>query len=120
MKFKLTLKYSSFFFTSKVSLVKNITQEVDVTGLPEKDKAIINAYIRSGAIISDSGELPVEVEVTEVVEQPVVEEKKVEEVVVEATVEEVLDIKDILAEPEVTVEEAPVKKKPAAKKTTKK
>lgn len=111
MKYKLTLKYSSFFFTNDVSLVKNVPQEVEVDRLTAKDVSIINAYIKSGAIISDKGELPVKEEVevapaVEVVVEPVVEEQPV---IAETEVEEV-------AEEKVEVK----KKAPAKKVATKK
>ena len=37
MKIKLTLKYSSFFFTNDVCLAKNVTQEIDTDKLSNKD-----------------------------------------------------------------------------------
>lgn len=108
MKIKLTLKYSSFFFTNDVCLAKNVTQEIDTDKLSNKDKGIINAYIQSGAIVSDKGLIEIEDEVV-VEPTPVVEVPVVEEVAQEAEVPK----QD--AEPEV-VEEAPAKKKPAAAK----
>lgn len=107
MKIKLTLKYSSFFFTNDVCLAKNVTQEIDTDKLSNKDKGIINAYIRSGAIVSDKGLIVIEDEIVE--PTPVVEEPIVEDVapVVESPQEDVA--------PEV-VEEATTKKKPTTTK----
>ena len=108
MKIKFTLKYSSFFFTNDVCLAKNVTQEIDTDKWSNQDKGIINAYIQSGAIVSDKGLIEIEdevvVEPTPVVEAPVVEEAPAPETPVE----------DVVA-PEV-VEEATTKKKPAAAK----
>ena len=108
MKIKLTLKYSSFFFTNDVCLVKNVTQEIDTDILSNKDKGIINAYIKSGAIVCDQGLIVIEEDVVVSEPEPVIEAPVV--------VEEV-SIEDILQEPEVETE--PVveeKKKPVAKK----
>ena len=104
MKIKLTLKYSSFFFTNDVCLAKNVTQEIDTDKLSNKDKGIINAYIQSGAIVSDKGLIEIEDEVV-VEPTPVVEEVVAQEA----------EVPKQDAEPEV-VEEAPAKKKPAAAK----
>lgn len=108
MKIKLTLKYSSFFFTNDVCLVKNVTQEIDTDILSNKDKGIINAYIKSGAIVCDQGLIVIEEDVLvsepeSVIEAPVVVEK--------------VSIADILQEPEVEAEPVvEAKKKPASKK----
>lgn len=110
MKIKLTLKYSSFFFTNDVCLAKNVTQEIDTDKLSNKDKGIINAYIQSGAIVSDKGLIEIEDEVVVVEPTPVVEVPVVEEVVAQEA-----EVPKQDAEPEV-VEEAPTKKKPAAAK----
>ena len=109
MKIKLTLKYSSFFFTNDVCLAKNVTQEIDTDKLSNKDKGIINAYIQSGAIVSDKGLIEIEDEVV-VEPTPVVEVPVVEEVVAQEA-----EVPKQDAEPEL-VEEAPTKKKPAAAK----
>lgn len=109
MKIKLTLKYSSFFFTNDVCLAKNVTQEIDTDKLSNKDKGIINAYIQSGAIVSDKGLIEIEDEVV-VEPTPVVEVPVVEEVVAQEA-----EVPKQDAEPEI-VEEAPTKKKPAAAK----
>ena len=107
MKIKLTLKYSSFFFTNDVCLVKNVTQEIDTDILSNKDKGIINAYIKSGAIVCDQGLLVI---ACAVVDEP--------EPVIEApVVVEEVSIEDILPEPEVETEPVvEAKKKPVAKK----
>lgn len=109
MKFKLTLKASSFFFANQISLIKNVTQEIESDTLSEKDVAIVNAYIRSGAIISDNGFLPV-VEVLDETEA-IVEEVVIESIISSDEVQEtpVLEVTD---EP---VAEAEVKKKPVKK-----
>ena len=114
---KLTLKYSSFLFVNGVSLMKNVEQEVQADKLTNKDKIILNAYIKSGAVLSDGGEFAVDLEeiVEEVVAPAVVEETKVE-VKEEAPAPSVADILD---EPKEEVAEEPVaKKKTTAKKTT--
>lgn len=106
MKIKLTLKYSSFLFANEVCLVKNVPQEIDTDVLSNKDKGIINSYIRSGAILSDQGLIAIE---EEVVAEP--------EPIVEAPVAvEEVSVADILAEPVVEDEPVEAKKKPAAKK----
>ena len=81
--YKLTLKYSSFLFTNDVALVKNVEQSVDVDKLTAKDISIINAYISSGAIISDKGKIEVEDVAEVVVEAPAPVEVKEEKVVKE-------------------------------------
>lgn len=107
MKFKLTLKSSSFFFANSISLIKNVVQEVESDTMSDKDISIVNAYINSGAIISDNGFLPV----VEVVDEPIIEDVVTEEVVVEAVDEEV----PVTVEDEQPVEVAEVKKKPVKK-----
>lgn len=107
--YKLTLKYSSFLFTNDVSLVKNVEQSVDIDKLTAKDITIINAYIASGAIVSDKGQLPLK----EAVETPVVEEVKEDEV--EVIKEEVKIEKEVVAS--ILDGESDSKKKPTAKKT---
>lgn len=116
---KLTLKYSSFLFVNGASLVKNIPQEVHADKLTNKDKIILNAYIRSGAVVSDGGEFVIDVEeVVEVTPTPVVEE------VAPEVKEETPSIEVILDEPkeevEVEAEPAAKKKAPVKKATTKK
>ena len=114
MKIKLTLKYSSFFFTNDVCLVKNVTQEIDTDILSNKDKGIINAYIKSGAIVCDQGLIVIECD--HVIEEDVVVSEP--EPVIEApVVVEEVSIEDILQEPEVETEPVvEAKKKPVAKK----
>ena len=111
MKFKLTLKASSFFFANQISLIKNVTQEVDSDTVLDKDISILNAYIKSGAIISDNGLLPV----VEVLDEPevIVEEVVQEVAVIEDTV--VVEETPVAIEDAQPVEEAEVKKKPVKK-----
>jgi ribosomal protein L21 len=113
--YKLTLKYSSFLFTNDVALVKNVEQSVDVDKLTAKDISIINAYISSGAIISDKGKIAVEDDVLAeaVVEAPSpveVKEEKVEVVKEEVKVEKQIATSILDGEDEPKKKAAPTKK----------
>lgn len=115
--YKLTLKYSSFLFTSNISLVKNIEQLVNVDRLTAKDISILNSYITSGAIISDKGKIPVKDVAEAVVETPVV---KVEEEKVEVVKKEVKVEKEIATSILDGEDESKKKATPTKKSTTKK
>ena len=113
MKIKLTLKYSSFFFTNDVCLVKNVTQEIDTDILSNKDKGIINAYIKSGAIVCDQGLIVIEEEVVVSEPEPVIEAPVVVE---EVSIEDILQEPEVETEPVVEAKKKPVAKKAVAKK----
>ena len=130
MKTVLTLKYSSFLFHNKLSLVKNTPVEVDTKDFTEKDIRVLNTYITSGGIHSSNGLVPVEqkeieeVEDTKVIEivaekEPEQEQPQPEEVKVEEEVPVTRDPLDVLNAPAEETKKAPVKKAPAKKATAK-
>jgi hypothetical protein len=117
--YKLTLRYSSFLFTNDVALVKNVEQSVDVDKLTAKDISIINAYISSGAIISDKGKIEVEDVAEVVVEAPApveVKEEKVEVIKEEVKVEKEIATSILDGENESKKKPTPAKKSTTTKK----
>ena len=77
MKTVLTLKYSSFLFFNKLSLVKNTPKEIDTEELSQKDIEVLNGYISSGSIHSSEGLVPVVIKEDEKAESPVQEKEEV-------------------------------------------
>ena len=111
-KITLTLKQSSFLFIGSLNLIKDQPITVELDELNAKEIKILNRYIKSGGVKSDSGLLTIEeVEINKQVEEPVEEvpvEVKEEEVKEELPVE--VDIR------ETTLEK--VKEKPTTPKRT--
>ena len=105
-KITLTLKQSSFLFIGSLNLIKDQPITVELDELNAKEVKILNRYIKSGGVKSDSGLLTIE-EVEEPVEEVPVEVKE-EEVKEELPVE--VDTR------ETTLEK--VKEKPTTPKRT--
>lgn len=107
MKTVLTLKYSSFLFFNKLSLVKNTPKEINTEELSQKDIEVLNGYISSGSIHSSEGLVPVELKEDEKIESPNQEKEEVKQD------EEVVHVRNTL-----NVLDAPVVEKKAAPKRT--
>lgn len=133
MKTVLTLRYSSFLFCNKLTLVKNRPVEVETDVFTDKDVRLLNSYIKSGGITSSAGFVPdrevveSEVEIPATIESvieikapepepEVKEETKEDEVEVEQPVRATLDVLDAPVE---EVKKAPAKKPAATKKVAK-
>ena len=86
-KITLTLKQSSFLFIGSLNLIKDQPITVELDKLNAKEIKILNRYIKSGGVKSDSGLITIEeVEINEQVEEPV--EVSAEEVPVEVETSE--------------------------------
>ena len=86
-KITLTLKQSSFLFIGSLNLIKDQPITVEIDKLNAKEIKILNRYIKSGGVKSDSGLITIEeVEINEQVEEPV--EVSAEEVPVEVETSE--------------------------------
>lgn len=71
-KITLTLKQSSFLFIGSLNLIKDQPITVELDKLNAKEIKILNRYIKSGGVKSDSGLITIEeVEINEQVEEPV-------------------------------------------------
>lgn len=135
MKTVLTLRYSSFLFCNKLTLVKNRPVEVETDVFTDKDVRLLNSYIKSGGITSSAGFVPdreaveseveipatiesvIEIKAPEPEPEPEVkEETKEDEVEVEQPVRSTLDVLDAPVE---EVKKAPAKKPATTKKVAK-
>ena len=114
-KITLTLKQSSFLFIGSLNLIKDQPITVELDELNAKEVKILNRYIKSGGVKSDSGLLTIEeVEINKQVEEPV--EEPVEELPVEVKEEVKEEVPVEVDTSETTLEK--VKEKPTTPKRT--